>query len=223
MRHALLFGIVAALLLLDGYVHGRWTERWGESPDAELAATRLHELPMTIGDWEGQAKDPLSERETERAGVRSHFIRVYTNRRTGATVSVLLACGRPGPVSVHTPDVCYRGSGFQSLSSPAPFKATAGDDTVLGELWKCQFGKPDSPSPVQLRVYWSWNSSGAWKAPTKPRIAFAGAPSLYKLYVIHEFIPNDPRTERIGAEFLAELLPQSNHCLFRKNTDDGLY
>ncbi|MCI0682570.1 MAG: EpsI family protein [Gemmataceae bacterium] len=219
-RFAIL-GLAAAALLIDGYVHGRWTERWGASVDAELAAQRLHDVPMRIGDWQGHAKDPLDDREVEQAGFRSHFIRVYTNRRTGAAVTVLLACGNPGPISVHTPDVCYRGSGFQIMKAQEQCRSTAANGTAAGELWKCQFGKPDSTSPVQLRVFWSWNSKGAWLAPTNPRFTFAGAAALYKLYVIHELIPNDPRSERIGTEFLTELLPQLNDSLFRRDSDDG--
>jgi hypothetical protein len=219
MCRVLLFGIVAAILIVDGYVHGRWTERWGGTADAALAAERLP-VPMTIGEWQGQAKDPLSERETTQAGFRAHFIRVYTNRRSGAAATVLLACGRPGPLSVHTPDVCYRGLGFQSFGAPSDFRMEAENGEVLGELRKCQFGKPDSGSPVQLRVVWAWNSNGTWKAPSNPRIAFAGAPALYKLYVIHELIPNDQRTEQIGSEFLKDLLPELNKSLFPKTVND---
>lgn len=212
--------VVAAILLFDGYVHGLWTERWGASVDAELAAERLHEIPMSFGDWQGQAKEPLAERETAQAGFRAHCVRVYTNRRTGSAVSILLACGRPGPLSVHTPDVCYRGRGYQNAAAPVQCPATAADGTVVGDVWKCQFGKADVATPAQLRVFWTWNSNGAWKAPTNPRMTFAGATALYKLYVIHEFIPNDPRTEPVGAEFLAELLPQLTNCLFREDADD---
>ena len=33
--------------------------------------------------------------------------------------TALILCGRPGPVSIHTPDVCYRGLGYEPTGSPS--------------------------------------------------------------------------------------------------------
>src|SRR4051812_23326676 len=93
---------VVGVVTLSGVVHGVWTNRWGSTRAVEEASARLQDVPMTVGEWDGQAKE-LSEREIALAEINGYFSRNYVNRRTGSMVSVLLICGRPGPVSVHTP------------------------------------------------------------------------------------------------------------------------
>ena len=97
-------------VIFGGVVHGLWTDRWVVSKEPGAAAANLIRLPMTIGDWEGQAINVKSSRSGQRQ--LGGIMRRYTNRLDGTTVSILLVCGRPGPVSVHTPDVCYDGAGY---------------------------------------------------------------------------------------------------------------
>lgn len=207
--------VIAALLALDGYLYGVFTHRWGPTRGLELAAARLDDVPMTIGDWQGEAARPLTAREAEQAGFASYIHRSYKNRKNGAAVSVLLACGPAGPLSVHTPDVCYRGSGYQAVGDVekrreqvnGPFAADA-------EFWAAKFSKPDSASFTDLRVLWCWNSGRGWQAPQTPRIAFAGTSALYKLYVVQEVIRDEGHSERVSGEFLGQLLPELNKRLF---------
>src|SRR5262245_30731902 len=87
------------LLALSGIVHGLWTGRWGPSPDLRAAAARCEEVPATVGDWEGHPFE-LDRRVLAAAEVQGYASRRYVNRRTRESVSVLLVCGRPGPMSV---------------------------------------------------------------------------------------------------------------------------
>src|SRR5262245_10682764 len=115
MMRSLPILLAAGLLALDGYVYGLWTNRWQTSQAIPAAVARLDQVPMAFGDWQGENLEPLSAREVEQAGFEGYISRVYKNRRTGSALNVLLACGRAGPMSVHTPDVCYRGRGYQAI------------------------------------------------------------------------------------------------------------
>ena len=206
--------LAGAILVLDGYVHGLWTDRWQTSQEPEAAAVKLDQVPMVIGDWQGEANPPLEPRVVEQAGFRGHLNRRYKNQRNGAVMSILLACGPPGPLAVHTPDICYRGAGYEALSSPARHVESCGPPSTEAEFWKARFGKPAANMPGQLRILWSWSASGAWKAPSNPRLTFGGAAALYKLYVIQQVFPGDSHADEISSDFVRQLLPQLNKSLF---------
>src|SRR4051812_4852958 len=104
--------IAAACLLVGfGVAEGFWTDRWHQSHAAYDAGRQLAGLPLAVGDWEG-AGGELDPRQVVKAELTGSILRQYANKSNGTTVTVLLVCGRPGPVSVHTPDVCFVGSGF---------------------------------------------------------------------------------------------------------------
>ncbi len=208
--------IVAVLLVVDGYVHGLWTNRWQTtSKDLELASARLQLVPMIVGDWQGESMKPLSEREVEQAGFAGYVNRRFKNYQTGSVISILLACGRSGPLSVHTPDICYRGAGYEPTGINV--KHSEKNDDITAEMWKAHFGKSDLSSSVKLRVLWCWSTGKSWKAPDNPRITFAGAPALYKLYVIQEFNGDDQQASKTCSEFLSQLLPELNRILLPKS------
>jgi hypothetical protein len=210
MRKSLPLLLVAALLVLDGIVYGLWTNRWRSPEELVQAVARIEHAPAIVGDWQSEPGKPLSQREIEAAGFSGNLVRTYRNRVTGQSVGVMLACGRSGPLSVHTPDICYRGAGYEAMKT-----ITKRDETVGGaELWQAYFAKADGLSPTELRVVWAWNADGSWVAPANPRFSFAGAPALYKLYVIQEMIPGDRNADEACAEFLQQLLPALNKELF---------
>ena len=199
----LLLALVAGVIAADGYLGGVWGG-WSRH-ELDEAAARVPQAPLTFGDWKGESLD-LNAKVVERAGFRGYTVHRYENRRTGAVVQVLLACGRPGPLSVHTPEVCFGGAGFALTGDPTRFVP---DDSPGGsEFFKATFGKKDSPAPEKLRVLWSWNKNGAWRVADNPRWTFAGTPVLYKLYVTQEFYPRDDATDGADcAEFLRDFLP----------------
>src|SRR5947209_2410247 len=116
---------VVVIVTLSGVVHGVWTNRWGTAKAVQEAAEKLEKnVPMTIGEWDGQAKE-MTEREIAIGEIDGYVSRSYVNRRTGSMVSLLIVCGRPGPISVHTPDVCYGGAGYEQVG-PTPRYAAPG-------------------------------------------------------------------------------------------------
>jgi hypothetical protein len=213
MRKSLPLLLVVALLVVDGIVYGLWTNRWRSPEELHQAVARVASAPMAVGEWQGEDGKPLSQAEIEAAGFEGNIVRAYRNRVTGQRINVMLACGRPGPLSVHTPDICYRGAGYEVMKSIARRDEQAAE----AELWQAYFSKPDQLSPTELRVVWTWNAKGAWEAPANElaRFRFAGAPALYKLYVIQEVVPGDrDGADEACAEFLREFLPALNKELF---------
>ncbi len=202
----------AGIVILAGYVHGLWTGRWRDAPALERAVERLEQVPRTIGDWHGEDQQ-LDVKAAERAGFRGYLLRRYENRRTGKVVILLLGCGPFGPMSVHTPDVCYQGAGYRVVGQARTCSVASGKDSAA-EFWMAKFTKPDAILGTNLRIYWSWNAQGDWQVPNNPRWTFAGASSLYKMYVINQLNPADePADECAGKLFLQELLPELQQAL----------
>ena len=80
-----------------------------DSAALDDAAARIALVPKMIGDWHGHDEEP-DDRSFEQAGAKGYWMRSYVNQRTKASVLAILMCGRPGKMSVHTPEVCYRGA-----------------------------------------------------------------------------------------------------------------
>jgi hypothetical protein len=202
------------LLVGAGLVHGRLTDRWGLSGALAEAVARLDRVPRTIGDWEGRDV-AMDRKQIDRAGIQGYLSRSYRNVRDGREATVLLVCGRPGQIAVHTPDVCYRGAGYESGSAPMP--GTVG--TGVGhpaEFLKARFCKTNAPVPDALDIFWSWNARGAWEVPANPRLGFASYPALYKVYVIARLdgvLAASPGGPAIDEEFAGLILTTIDRSL----------
>lgn len=186
--------------------HGWRTDRWGKPADVAEAAARLDLLPKKIGDWESE-EVPLDARQMQAAEVAGYVSRNYKNRRTGVLVQLLIICGRPGPVAVHTPDICYAGAGYELRGAVHKHKATD------AELYTCLFEKPGLV-PDPLRILWTWTTDGVGCAPDNPRFHFARADALYKVYLIrHTTRVDDPVQDDPALEFLSVLQTELKRCL----------
>ncbi|MEO2089604.1 MAG: exosortase-associated EpsI family protein [Gemmataceae bacterium] len=186
-----------------GVAHGLYTDRWGQSPDRAAAAAKLADIPRTIGPWVGEDR-PMDPAEVAAAGVDGYVHRVYRNPATRQAVTLFVVCGRPGPVSVHTPDVCYQASGFMLAGSPAR------EPVGPAEVWSAVMAKPSAAVPEALAVRWAWRTPTAgWQAPDRPRVSFARSGVLYKAYVLTD------RTARTdpAPDFMALALPALDRVL----------
>jgi hypothetical protein len=203
-----LFTPLAATVLIvgTGIVHGYWTDRWAPAVEPKVAADQLSSLPMVIGQWE--AKDAGTPGESV-PGVVGSLQRSYMHRITGATVTLALVCGRPGPVSIHTPDSCYAASGYR-----------VGDQSVLNvapgvDFWTADAVRTKASEETRLRIFWAWNPGEGWTAPPDARTAFARYPVLHKLYVLRELSSlAEPVKEDPALDFLRLLMPAMNERLF---------
>jgi hypothetical protein len=202
--------VAFAAVLGIAAVHGVWSDRWNLGSEPEASAARLAGIPSRLGEWDGSERQ-LNERELVIGEIAGYVHRVYTNRRTGAVVSVLLVCGRPGPISVHTPDVCYAGLGYEFPRPPTRQTLSLTPDAPA-EFLVGQMQKVGSAG----RILWGWNASGSWVAPPNPRYTFARYPVLFKLYVTRELSrPDEPlESDDASVEFLRVFLPEVHKALF---------
>jgi len=196
------FGVL--VLLVHTVVHGWLTARWSQSEDLANCSTRLADFPETVGDWQLEKDLPFDEKHQKIAEVHSYVHRSYVHRRRGTVVSLLIVAGRPGPISVHTPDVCYRGAGYEPAANP---ERTRLDDLPV-EFWSALFEQRGGTA-APLRILWCWNDGHGWQAPDQPRLAFGSARALYKLYVVRQKAPNEkPSDPDPSIDFLRALLPE---------------
>lgn len=208
MRIILPAAAVAALLM-TGLVHGFWTGRFDFSEGVREAADRARTAALELPAWKGEAREVQSAADSPAA---RHLFRRYVHRASGREVSVLLVVGRPGPVSIHTPDACYGASGFQ-VTGPAKQAWPAGDGKA--EFWSSRMVKKRPTEQVQLRVFWAWNAGKGWVAANNARMDFVRSPLLYKLYLVHDRPTEGP----IAADdpcvlLMRELLPELDRSLF---------
>jgi hypothetical protein len=198
------------VVLGSGIAHGVWSGRWNVSDGPERAAARLAEVPMTVGDWDGRPGE-LDPRHVRVAELSGAYICEFVNRRTGSVISTLLVCGRPGPVSVHPPEICYKGAGYELVGTRTRY---TNPSLPTAEFWVCDFQKPQTATPDRLRIFYAWNANGAWLAPENPRLTFFRQPALYKFYVLRKLTQGDETLENDPAvDFLKVFLPQLNKSL----------
>jgi hypothetical protein len=142
------------------------------------------------------------------AGAEGSWIRRFTSTNN-ETVLVVLLVGRAGNMSVHRPESCYPGAGYDQAGSSIRYSVNAANGNRLADCWTSKFNKPDVASASHLRIFWSWYAEGKWQAPNWPRWDFAHLPCIYKLYVIHE-TNNRPETldNEPAVKFMQQFLPK---------------
>jgi hypothetical protein len=212
MKRLLPLIITLALVVAYGIAEGVWTNRWISSAALERATARLSDVPRVVGAWEG-TDDELDPRQVAQAEMSGYVMRRYVHQQTGAALSVMLVCGRAGPTSLHSPQSCYPGIGYQPGAAPQR-QAIGGQKPAADDFWVAQF-KKEGPRPEVIRIFWSWNGAGKWQAADSPRLQFARHTALYKLYVIRslgradEGLADDP-----ALDFLEQFLPAVERALF---------
>jgi hypothetical protein len=213
-RSALPIVAFVALMIAAGVVQGLNTERWQASAAVAEACRKLDKVPLALGDWRGE-NFPLEEEDLKRAGIKGHVSYRYENLRTGDKVSLLIVCGRVGPISVHTPDVCYGAAGYSAVGERYAKEVPVADGRTLN-VWSLRFRAPSTVSSKQIEVNWVWNNGKNWIAAEVSRLTFAGSPALYKMYVVRDLPAlaadrkNDP-----SKSFLQTFLPELEKILAR--------
>lgn len=203
-----------AIIGLTGLVHGIWTHRWRTSRELEIASARVKELQLVLPGWNGKAR-AIQEESLKQAEITGYTRQLFTDEKDGQKVSFLLMCGRPGPLSVHTPQYCYGGAGYEMLGDPSPYQLRLPNGR-MAQFLTARFFKPRSPGSPPLRIFWSWNDGKGWKTPGAPRWTFRRAEALHKLYVIREMAHvREPLSQEKAVSFLREILPVLQEKLFQ--------
>src|SRR5262249_26693898 len=122
--------------------------------------------------------------------------------------------GRPGPVSIHTPDVCYGASGY-TVGANSQFTTPADVAAPPAQFKTALMSQTKVAGQTQLRIFWSWSANGTWQVPDDARSAFARHPVLYKLYLVRELMnANEPVEEDPCVELMRQLLPELKRSVF---------
>jgi Protein of unknown function (DUF3485) len=204
--------VAFALVAGSGLVHAVWKGGWRQSEELHAAVARVELVPLEIGGWRG--KDlPVDPVEFAQAGAEAYWMRNYVNQ--DRSVTVLLMCGRPGRMSVHTPEFCYQGLGYQMVDAAKSIAVTPG-----ANFWTARFAK-QLGATRDLHLWWAWNAGEGWKAPTSPRWDFRGVAYLYKLYLVHDTNRGPTGENEPALELLEQLLPELDRTLFRRQTEFG--
>jgi hypothetical protein len=213
MNRILATATVSLALILSGLVHGRWTDRWTTSTAPAEAATRFDKVSeFVIGEW-GKGEPIDAARTPADDQIAGTLQRRYKNGRN-QELAIVLVCGRPGPVSIHSPDICYTASGF---TVGTPTRITV--DGTKATFWTATATRVTATQESRLRLFWAWNAGDGWTASDDPRVAFARRPVLHKLYVVrdldslNEDVKKDP-----SLTFMQEFLPQLDATLFQQGS-----
>jgi hypothetical protein len=215
IRYAVVLS-AAVVVLVTGILHGTLTQRFsGSSEDLDAAVGRLDNIPLKVGPWSASEAEPIEQQDLQAAGASGSWVRSFTSAETGQKVQVILLCGRTGKMCVHRPENCYPAQGFDLTGTQQHQNIKLADGAPDAEFWTARFAKPDiTTGGEQLRIYWTWNAGGQWKAPEYPRWTCAALPYLYKLYVIRSLPIGGERQAADPAEdFLRQFLPELNKAL----------
>ena len=221
MKQNIAFAVAALLIVGAGWREWTWTGFSGgvsESQEEQKFAERLENVPLVIGDWDGTDLPKMDPRERVTAGISGEFSRNYHNRRTGDTVSVFIVSGNHRNIAQHTPDQCYVAAGFNMVSEPTSYPVEVGSETV--DFSTTAFKKEQASGSQLLRIFWTWSSDGKWESPKLGRLALAGRPALYKMYLSTDEFRTRRSVEKTPSIMLIrDILPELNAALFPTSED----
>lgn len=204
--------LVVGLTLLSGIIHGRMSDRWGPPQDSLAAANKLAEIPDQFGGWKLQISEEISDSVVEMLECAGYINRTYVNQETGESVNVAILLGPPGPISVHTPEICYSSRDYAIVGEPqqVTVRSSQGSDD---EFWAMTFQSRDLSADI-LRVYYAWSTGGGWSAAKAPRFTFAACPYLYKIQLAGHLPPGaDAEASDPCRSFLQNFVPVATRYL----------
>lgn len=227
MTRIISFAVAAAIIIGTGVLHGHRTNRWGIDQVLEDATARLDHVPTKIGNWNGTDQD-VGSSVLGRAEANRILARNYVNEKTGAKISTLIVCGRPGPVAVHTPDICFQGAGRKMMNNPEQMTAALNEKTENSQsvqFMTADFHRPEDAIPLRQRVHWTWSADGNWIAPkSNARGEFMWQSKLYKLYIVRTVTPDEGSEDEDAVDpsiaFAELFIPALDKALFGEKASE---
>jgi hypothetical protein len=202
-------GVLIAVLITaaSGLIDGKIQNRWGVSEKMAAAARKLQEFPADFGPsgcWRLQSSGELDATVRDVLQCAGYFLRKFVHAQTGEAVDANLLLGPTGPISVHTPDICYSSREYSIVAEPERI-ALADPQGSEHEFWGMTLERRDAAGD-RLRVYYAWTTGGPWSAPSQPRFSFAGQPYLYKIQVVAPVLPDHASGEDAAYRFLLDFV-----------------
>jgi len=202
-QNVFLLVLAVGFTLASGFVQGRITQRWGPSVDSVELGKRLEAFPEEFGNWKAKLVIPLSDATQKILQCQGHINREYVNMETGECISVAIMLGPSGPISVHTPEVCYSSQGTMQLGERQSFKVEDVDG-VKTNYWYVDFQSTGFDKKMMRAIY-AWSTDGNWEATATPRLTFVTHPYLMKLQIAVDSVTND--NFDLSNRFLHEFVP----------------
>lgn len=200
----------AVLLLASGFFRGAQANRLADSTGAEaLSPFPLRDIPRTIDTWQVvEGSETMLDPQTTRiTGSTDHVVRTYRDEMTGVTLSVLILYGPAGPVTPHTPQVCYPASGFAPVGDTVDRNIEFGSGEVAA-FRSSVFAKSGGRSVIFQTVYHSYELDGAWSPTIENRNLRRRNPGVFKVQIQRRSFEQEIRGENEPIEaFVAKLLP----------------
>ena len=204
--------IAVVATFASGLLHGHLSQRWNEPMDIRTIPAQLSEVPTEFGEWHLHDSSELGEQVIKTLQCVDYLSRTYVNRKTGESVNVALLLGPSGPISVHTPEICYSSRDFE-IRKKRERRDLATANGTNNQFWSVTL-KSRGVDGETLNVCYGWNGGDRWIAPQQTRIYFAGKPFLYKIQLAATRPPhtgtNDADT---CTSFLTEFLPEIDRFL----------
>jgi hypothetical protein len=217
--------IAVGVVLLVGLTifNGMKTDRLaGANFTAEEKAELLKNVPKQVGDWIGEDKK-VEEAIKDTAGAVGAVSRTYRNTRTGDVVDLWLIVGHGRAISAHTPDICYRSSGFTARADDnAVYPLVIDGREKPVPFLTNTFFREDVTGRRLIRVFWTWHNTETagtegvtfWEAPTNSRWHFGNTRALYKMYFTAEMRGQEETAEQSPClRFAREFLPEVEKAL----------
>jgi Protein of unknown function (DUF3485) len=201
------FLVLLAATLATGWLHGRLTNRWDVPVDSKFAADQLSvSLPSQAGNWKLLLEDKFSDEVVRVLQCPAHINRVYEHEQSGDVVNVAVIVGPPGPISVHTPEICYTSRDYTTTGERHKVSVADGG-SASHTMWELPLKSNDHRK--NLRVLYAWSTGTAWVAAEYPRFSYGGLPHLYKLQLSVITNPHSTSSEfDPGQDFLQHFLAQ---------------
>ena len=194
MQRKLQMALAALVIVGATYAHGVWTLRWSGEGELEAAASSVDRIPKEFGDWTSEEMR-VSAHTMEQAGALGYLSRRYENRTSGQSLTVMLLCGRTGPLAAHLPTICLPAAGMQMVTTEKIYTLLRDDHKrEWGQFAFSDFKGTVGGAPVRTRLFWAWSPDALkWQAPAHPRVAMAGYPRLYKIFVHRDVDPSESK------------------------------
>jgi len=207
LRPWLALTVTVMITVIAGRLYGKYSNRWGPSPDLAAAAAHLEDMPSTVGSWTLAEERPISTVAVEMLECAGYVNRCYVNEKTGQSISLAIIVGPPGPTAVHTPEICYSSRAYEKQGDRklVRLEATPADAHTF---WSVDFSTRNVMAD-RLRVYYAWSRGQSWEASKSPRFEFGAAPLLYKIQLAAAIPPNLDQVPLDGGYEFLEQLAQS--------------
>ena len=194
------------LTLVSGVLHGRFSQRFSRSQALDDAAERLKQLPTEFGPWRLESRKELSESAQAMLECAGYVHGTYVNGTSGHLITLAVIVGPHGPISVHTPEICFPSRNYKQQSDRERVDLET-DGSLADAFWAVTFRSTTLDSHL-LRSYYAWNMGDKWQAPESARLTFSGEPFLYKVQLAFKAPPGtNLDTHDACLQFLRDFVP----------------